>query len=358
MNAEREGPYQGSRCLVLNEGNWELSEIKRVNEDGTFNVEPVKSRAIFGALNYGVPLTEIRFNDRDCWDECFAKLASDPGGLSINDFSNALKLSGLVGPPAVVKKFWNSYCKETLHLPKSTTNLLDAESAYGMFVEAGMSATKLMSSDTASNTSKYQTIYYNSIRMGGRNPSEIAREVTLHDAFMGLGVEDMPDDAARLEAMVLFEAEHDIKFPAALRSFLAKKDIETVLSNDHPNGPRLIEIKKLAVRNVADSGLKGDRAVAVLTREEFQWHAVFSQGDADARIYVTNSDRELSPQFRLVAPTVGMFFWDLAQTALLWYQDRFENVQFPRTDIGIRHSEQVASCQKQLSDALDQPPPA
>ncbi len=79
-------------------------------------------------------------------------------------------------------------------------------------------------------------------------------------------------------------------------------------------------------------GVDGELGVRVMEHYDFTWYAVFAPGDRDARIYATWDDT-----WRLVAPGVGMFFWDVAQTGLAWWNDtRFQGGRsVVATDVGV-----------------------
>lgn len=371
----REGPFVGSRCLMASGGGWDLSEIKRVNEDGTFNVEAVNSTLFFLNLTYGVTAAELLFNDRDLWQECFDKISTAPEGLSLSDLITALEHAQYLTPPEKVAAFWSKYCREKLNLPEPADARLEADAAYDLLVAGGISATRLLQDGTACGEFKYGGGYYNAIRLGGRDPSEVARAVTLQDALEAWGVDECGPDPERSQAIERIERRKNIALPPPLRSFLCCAGIEEAIS-EHPLAPWLFRLDELTVRQAAE-GLDGQYALGVLKREEYHYYAVFNEGDADARVYLLNTDRlydgvgdddlddDAAPDdddadlhgrhpayiydakryrraitrtsaWRLTAPTVGMFFWDVGQTSLIWFQDTYKNLQFPRTDIGLK----------------------
>lgn len=391
-NPDREGPFAGSRCLVAHEGGWSLSEIKRVNEDGTFNVAAVNSRLFFLNVTYGVTAAELLFNDRDSWPACFEKMATDPAGLSVSDFIEALARARYETQPEVVSGFWNTYCRDQLKLQKPDNARLDSDAAYALIVAARISATRLLQDGTAHDALKYRGAYYNAIRMGGRDPAEVAREVTLQDALEAWGVDGRSADPERLKVIGEMERRKSVALPPPLRTFLGCDGIEEVIATQHPLNPWLFPLDDLTVRPAA-LGLDGKYALGVFRREQFHYYAVFNETDTDARVYLLNTEQLTASEdddfddddddddevsdgddndnfdndaalgmdedagasamairdanryrlaikkpsaWRLTAPTIGMFFWDLAQTSLIWYQGNYENLQFPRTDIGLK----------------------
>lgn len=369
-NPDREGPYVGSRCLADNGGSSELSKVKRVNEDGTFNVEAVDSGRFFLTVTYGMTAAELIFNDRDLWGECFARVSSDSKTLSIDDFDRALQVAQRYAPRDKVETFWNDHCTQKLHLEKPADARLDSDAAYDLFVAAGMSATKFLQGDAAFEMPEYVGAYYNSIRLAGRDPSEVKRKVTLQDALEAWGVDGREPDKERTQALDELEHQSKVALPPPLRDFLCRDRIDDVIA-EHPLAPWLFPLEDLSLRKAA-IGLDGQYALGVLRREELHYYGVFNAGDADARIYMLNTERvyykrdengryrpdedidedvyndddkayecaaKKPEAWQLTAPTVGMFFWDLGQTSLIWYQDNYENIQFEKTDIGLKSSE-------------------
>jgi hypothetical protein len=90
-------------------------------------------------------------------------------------------------------------------------------------------------------------------------------------------------------------------------------------------------------RGLIAKGLKGDAAVVVMVSHtgDYEWAAVFNEQDDDARVYFIWEEED-GDAWALTAPTIGMFFWDLAQTGLSWYEDKYPgNKPLKKTDIGL-----------------------
>jgi len=71
-----------------------------------------------------------------------------------------------------------------------------------------------------------------------------------------------------------------------------------------------------------DQQLSGDYALVIMVphQGDHEWAVVFDDGEDDARVYVREEDEDGEMWF-LTAPDISMFFWDLAQTGLSWYED-------------------------------------
>ena len=67
----RQGPYQGSKCVA---GHWGAATIRRVNEDGSFTIEPDDKPTLVMPHCYGVTLSEISFNDAERWPAVLGRL--------------------------------------------------------------------------------------------------------------------------------------------------------------------------------------------------------------------------------------------------------------------------------------------
>src|SRR5262249_37774104 len=156
------------------------------------------------------------------------------------------------------------------------------------------------------------------------DPSEVAREITLQDALETWGVDALGTDPERLAVIENLERQNKISLPPPLRSFLIREHVEEAIQH-HPLGTWLFSLNTLALKK-AEPDLDGQYALGVLRREQFHFYAVFNEGDTDARIYILNEEKlseqkrrtkkNDDPAWRLCAPTVGMFFWDLGQTSL------------------------------------------
>ena len=87
------------------------------------------------------------------------------------------------------------------------------------------------------------------------------------------------------------------------------------------------------MRNV---GVRGDYAFRLMNHHDYDWYAVFDAGGPDTWVYL-NWQAENEEVWRPAAPSIGMFFWDLPQTGLPWYQEtKFRGGKaVKKTDIGL-----------------------
>src|SRR4051812_46469328 len=87
-------PQIGSRCMAGPEGRWGLATIRRLNEDGTFTIEPDERPTLLMPYWYGVTPSEVSFNDSGRWPGVLARLTSGADRLTKPDFARALSVLG------------------------------------------------------------------------------------------------------------------------------------------------------------------------------------------------------------------------------------------------------------------------
>lgn len=342
-----EGPYRGSKCVAGPDPWWGRATIRRVNEDGTFTIDPDEKRSRLMPYWYGVTPSEVSFNDAGRWPAALARLTGGAGRLSEPDFVRALSLLGFQAADERVHRFWVETCAKRFGIGEAQAAgaSLDAEQAYALCLAAGVSAKRLDEALAAGGPERpYYTFYWNLTRMGGRDPAEVRRPVTLDDALAAVGAagrETDGDAAARLRS---FEAAHGIRLPEALKTFFGRRGVGDLIRHSHPNNPDPVTAERegwALRRDVRGRGVDADFAVTVMLphQGDHEWAAVFNDGDPDARVYVRWEQEEVESGdvWRLTAPTVGMFFWDLAQTGLAWYRETgFKGGPPTReTDIGL-----------------------
>jgi hypothetical protein len=126
-----------------------------------------------------------------------------------------------------------------------------------------------------------------------------------------------------------------------LTALLQCEGVARAVTDCHSNNPNLIDFRRgewKIRRGMRERELSGDCALVILEphQGDHEWAVVFDDGEDDARVYVRweTNDRETWLQ---TAPDLAMFFWDLAQTGLTWYQDtKFEGgKRVRRSDIGL-----------------------
>jgi hypothetical protein len=312
-----------------------------VNEDGTFKIEFDVKEMIVLPHWFGVTPSEISFDDSAKWPAVFERNCGGKDGLGLADFGNILSRIGYHPDESSLAQFWRQGCKKLFNIAENSADahVLDRDASYRLFLEAGISATQVEQRLKLGEEEPSAKVYWNQTRMGGRDPNELGRAVTLADAFAALGIANKGSDPATANLVRQFEQKHGVKLPAALNQFLTQRGVVQAVTDAHPNNPWLIgpgqeewqlrpEMKK--------AGLDGEYAFRVMTHYDYDWYAVFDAGDNEARVYL-KWEAENKEVWRCAAPSVGMFFWDLAQTGLCWYQDtRFDGgKRVKKTDIGL-----------------------
>lgn len=343
MTTDKEGPFEGSRCLAAPANyHWAPATIRRVNEDGSFKIEfDVKEMVVLPTWN-GVTRAEISFNDVAKWPPVFDNACAGKTRLTITDFENALAQLGFDVDRPALPQFWAKACQTLFGIEqeKAAGHSLDKDMAYKLFMHAGISAQQCEQRLQLNTSETHARIYWNQLRMGGRDPAELCRPVTLDDTFAALGVAKNRSDSTTMDAFAAFEKKHGLILPALLKRFFSKEGISAAVTDSHPNNPGResgTEGEWRLQRDMGQRGLKGDYAIFILNHFDYDWAAVFHDNEEDARVYVTWNDEDEATQWRFVAPSVGMFFWDLAQTGLVWYQDtKFRGGKaVKQTDIGL-----------------------
>jgi len=336
-----EGPFTGSRCLAAPSGYWAPATIRRVNEDGTFKIEFDVKEMIVLPHWHGVTKAEISFNDSARWLAIFERLCAGKGSLGLADLGNILTRIGYRADAQQLAQFWGQSCKKLFNVSEDSAaaHVLDADASYRVFLAAGISAVQVEQRLEPAQAQPHARVYWNQTRMGGREPAELSRQVTLNDAFAALGVAQHGVAPASAQLVAQFEQSQGVRLPAVLNCFLTQRGVVQAVTAAHPNNPWLIWPGQEEWRLRSDMrkiGLSGGYAFRLMNHYDYDWYAVFDDGDEDARVYL-NWECEDGEVWRRVAPSIGVFFWDLAQTGLCWYQDtRFQGGRAVRqTDIGL-----------------------
>lgn len=329
----------GARCLAGPSGFWAPGAVRRVNEDGTYSIELDEKELIVIPHWDGVTHEEISTNEASLWPEVFARLTSGEPLMRAPALADALKEIWYHFDGDVFAELWASGCEELLGIGADTASAgLTEAQAYQMLLRLGGSA-KLANRDRAEPN--YYKLYWNQLRMGGRRPSDVSRAVTVEDAFQAIGIERPVVHYGAVRRLARFQRKNDVELPAQLHRFLSCAGIVDAVADCHGNNPTLVNPGEKYVcselqrsppleNRCADFGM----TIMLPTQgADFVWAAVFNRGDADAKIYVAFEDHP----WKLTAPSIGMFFWDLAQTGLVWYQDTGHDGgrEIVRTDIGI-----------------------
>src|SRR5688572_12656050 len=105
----------------------------------------------------------------------------------------------------------------------------------------GVTAAEL--TNAGSDEPNYFRMYWNQTRMGGRQPGEVARPVTMEDALVALGLGGAVVDEAVRAAIAEFEAKEQVKLPTELVRLLVATGVAERVLRTHPNNPELVEVK-------------------------------------------------------------------------------------------------------------------
>lgn len=332
------------KCLTRVKGAWAPATVKRAHEDGTYCLKlPGKSVL---PLWYGVTPAECSFDDRAHWPGCLAALElGDSVGLP--EFQRVLSAAGATASADAIATFWRTTCDQ----PEDAR--LTPAQAHRLLVKAGFCARELrdrLAGRARPGAGRFTPIYWNQLRMGGRDPGEVAREVTAADAFAALGLTGSRS-AEQARAARARAAKRSVSLPGPLELFLAAAGLGAAVREIQPNNPHLCALDRNApfFRGLRRHGVDGDVGWPLVEHHDFCWVAVFDT-DADVRaevsVYVTWFDDDADDGadedpaqyiWRPAAPSVAFFFWDLAQTALGWWQDTGYQGGKPvvSTDIGL-----------------------
>lgn len=338
-----QGPFEGSRCVAGPGGRWGPATIRRVNEDGSFKVEfDVKEMTVMPYW-YGVTPAEISFDDTLRWKAAFARICRNGQSLAVTDFGSALSALGYQVAPDKARQIWVQSCQAIFNLPgeRAEKHVLDADSSYRLFLHLGLSAKQCAEILQPERAKPFFKLYWNQVRMGGREPVEIPRRVTLEDALAALGLNAGRIDHSAAAFLRQVEQEHGIRLPTALMELLQCDGVSRAVMYCHSNNPGLIEFRRdqwQVRRGMRERDLSGDYAIVIMVphQGDHEWIVVFDHGEDDARVYV-RWETEEGESWLQTAPSVGLFFWDLAQTGLAWYQDTMFKGGKPvrRSDIGL-----------------------
>lgn len=337
MPLDTSTPTVGARCLASPDGYWTPGRIHRVNEDGTYTIELENKHMTFMPYWFGVTPEQISVNDESHWPTVFARLTAGASKMTRSLFANALQNIGYRVDDDGFRAFWEEQCKELFGIEDDPTDaMLNLHQTYRLLLRAGASAKRLDQSDKAE--CDYYKLYWNQTRMAGRQSSDINRTVTLDDAFDALGISQPAPDVAWVGRLVAFENANAVQLPPNLRRFLSCSEISNAVVKSHPNNPHLVlpGDRDCEFRRDPPLGRTGaDYALTIMVPHQGNhvWAAVFNRGDNDASVYVTWDE----DHWVLTAPTIGFFFWDLAQTGLIWYQNTGHDGGRPirKTNIGV-----------------------
>jgi hypothetical protein len=292
---------------------------------------------------HGVTPAEISFDDGVQWGAVFPRICRKERSFAQADFASAITALGYQIAPDQARQIWIQSCQTLFNLPaeQAENQILDETSSYRLFLHLGLSAKQCAQNLRPGRPEPFFKLYWNQVRMGGRDPAEVARRVTLEDALAALGLRAGRVDHSTATFLRRVEQEHAIRLPTALTELLQCEGVAGAVMDCHSNNPSLIDFRRdqwKVRRGMRERRLSGDYALVIMVphQGDHEWAVVFDDGENDARVYV-RWDAEDGESWLLTAPGVGMFFWDLAQTGLAWYQDtKFQGGKpVRRSDIGL-----------------------
>jgi len=308
-----------------------------------YKVEYDHKEMIFMPHYYGVTSTEMSINDDAQWPNLFVQVSDVDGHFSREELKTLFSRLNYKLSEDKINKIWLNCCKELFGFDPDTALHchLNSEQTYNVLCKIGVSAKQIMDIDP--NKVSFFKLYWNQTRMGGRDPSNVNREVTMYDAYAALGVDQNHEYPEMVQAVEELETRSNVILPSTLRTFLTRPGVAGAVFHSHPNNPSLADIDKDTVLRSGmrvSHNLSGDFALTLMIPHQgnHQWFAVFDDGDHDVKVYIAwyNVQNDVVG-WKITAPTLGFFLWDLAQTGLGWYEDN-ENWEGPpivSTDIGI-----------------------
>ena len=321
-----------TKCLALQEQYWCEGKIVSADEDGSYQIEFDHKPFFLLPTYYGVTKEQISIDDELLWNEIFSEISKNTRTVKKDIFPNILKQLGYKFSKKEFNSIWENYCKELFN--SDDKKELNIKESYSFIRRSGSSAKAIQ--NFSSNKIWYHKLYWNQIRMGGRQPESLLRKVTFNDLAETLQIQTDQFDEVIINQIKDFQDKNKINLPKNLKTFMSFSGISEAVISSHPNNPSLILPGSNFCELIEKPQIKeahADYAISILEphQGDHTWYAVFNEGDLDSKIYVSWDDED----WLLTAPSISMFFWDLAQTGLVWYKTRKEKT-LEKTDIGVK----------------------
>ena len=318
----------GTRCLAGPGGHWRAGTIRAILADGTFKFEFDDKEMIIMPYWYGITQQEISHNDEEEWRTVYPKICNANGAFSWTAFHSIMNRLGYELNEEQAKLYWQEGCKRAFGREACDDNrtiVLEQEAAYRAFVELGLSAKRIGMGVNGGYRPSFSHFYWNQIRMGGRDPADLSRPIEIADAFDVLELDRHQSDARAVASLDRFERKFNVSIPESLRTFICRAHVQDRVRDMHPNNPMLLPVDQWSVRKKGIDAEEGAHVIKIMEphQGDHVWCAVFQDGERDARVYIASYDDE-DPVAELSAPSIGMFFWDLAQTGRSWFQETKE----------------------------------
>ena len=283
----------GTECLACPGGSWHDVEISARNADGTYNAYPLDGLGDPDEW-IGITLAELSVDDEALWPAVFARMCRGRPVLDMPSFGVALAALGFDLGGTRLPELW-------VELADSLSSVVGQDQAYDGIRELGLSA-----KDFTQGRRDRTILYWDGVRMGGRDPSELPSVGVLDMlAILGLTTTD-PTLVAELDA---FEQEHDLVVPTSLRALVTKHRVEQVIHDAHPTQPVLLRPADWIVERRGS-----DHAIRFLAPRtgEHAWWTVFPPGATDAQVFLS-SHRRCKPTQR-IADSLPFFLHDITST--------------------------------------------
>lgn len=305
----------GRPCLACPTNTWQPGRIVRRNQDGTCDVQLDGQQSALMPYWYNVTPAELSVDDEALW---YHWIASAWGGRSVfsrEGFFEILDRLGYVVDTPQVARFWNAQCDALFGIPPGTPAALSAAQAYQLLRRIGQSAQAVQAATAPDRPRRYNKLWWNQTRQGGRQPEEIARTVTPADAYDALGI-DVSAPAPRPAALAALERSLGVALPSSLAQLYAQPGISDAIHACHPNNPVLSALSEaMLVRRppLRDASYAQAFLFVDHVRYDYTWAMVVDPGEDDGPIYL-RGPKAWYP----TAPSLAFFLWDLAQIGLCW----------------------------------------
>ncbi len=306
----------GQRALACLGGPWLDVTIHRINSDGTYHVVPVGEEGQFMAEWECLTRAEVVFDDADHWPAVMARHGAGDR-LGWTGAGAALRGVGVVVADDDLRQFWDERGRALGGTPSEGALELDAATAYRVMRSIGHAAAVLADPARDPNRRLFK-LYWNQIRMGGRDPADVGHPITLADALAATDLADAALDPDAVAALARFEATHGLTLPVALTAMWSRAGATELLCDAHCNNPEPRDADGWTLRrDLADvTGTRFAMRLIDPHQGDHGWWLAFDDGAADGAVWL--SFAEDGPPVRQVADSLAFFVWDLATTNRTW----------------------------------------
>lgn len=125
--------------------------------------------------------------------------------------------------------------------------------------------------------------------MGGRDPADVKRAVTLADAFAALGITPNDLGSSTAASVEELERQNTIRLPAVLKKLACQRGILDAIHDCHSNNPNFLPVSEWQLRrDTPDYPLCGEYAIVIMEphQGDHRWAVHFDQGEDDPQVYV------------------------------------------------------------------------